>query len=77
MCKAAFHSPLPRDNYWDFVRSNIDDKLCALADMHLERHENADWTSTLYSPRGAMLIREAAAAERKAVSSLGDVVETL
>jgi hypothetical protein len=55
----------------------VRDKLRALAEMHPERPGNADWTSTLTSPRGAALVREAAAAERKGVSSLRDVVEAL
>jgi hypothetical protein len=55
----------------------IRDKLRALAEMHPERHGNEDWTSTLTSPRGAVLVRQAAAAERKGVGSLKDVVESL
>jgi hypothetical protein len=57
--------------------TEVRDKLRALAEMHPERHANADWSTTLCSPRGATLVRDAAAAERKGVSGLRDVLGTL
>ena len=55
----------------------VRNKLRALAQLHPEGPGNADWTSNLHSPGGATLVREAAAAERKGVGSLRDVLETL
>jgi hypothetical protein len=56
----------------------VRDRLAALLQMHPERPgEQVDWQSTFTSPGGAALVHEAAAAERKGVSSLRAVVESL
>jgi hypothetical protein len=58
--------------------SVVRDKLRALYEMHPGRPgDQMDWTSTFSSPGGAALVRKAAAAERKGVDSLRNVVETL
>jgi hypothetical protein len=53
------------------------DKLCALAELHPERPDGWDWTTTLGSAEGAQLVREAASAEREGVACLKQIIKAL
>jgi hypothetical protein len=69
-CDVAFDESIA---HYGLVR----DKLRALVELHPERAEGTDWTTTIASQEGAQLIREAAQAERKAVASLRQIVGAL
>ena len=68
-CDAAFDDAA---DHYALVR----DRLRALSEMHPER-EKPDWQTTFASPEGAVLVREAAAAEREGVRCLERIVAAL
>jgi hypothetical protein len=55
----------------------VRDGLKALSEMHPERGPQTDWQSSLTSPEGAALVREAAAAEREGVVFLRRIAAAL
>jgi hypothetical protein len=59
--------------YYTVVR----EKLQALSDMHPERSEGLDWTTTFVCIAGAALVREASDAERRGVAALEQILGAL
>lgn len=55
----------------------VRDRLRALAELHPKRPDAWDWTTTVASPEGAWLVREAAQAEHKGVACLKQIVHVL
>ena len=55
----------------------VGDRLRALAELHQERSEEWDWTTTFASSEGAQLVREAAQAERQGVACLRQIAGAL
>jgi hypothetical protein len=55
----------------------VRDRLRALAELHQERPEEWDWTTTFASSEGAQLVREAAQAERQGVACLQQIAGAL
>jgi hypothetical protein len=70
MCDAVFDKAV---EHYGIVR----DRLRALAELHPERPDGWDWTTTFASPEGTQLVREAAEAERKGVACLKEVARAL
>jgi hypothetical protein len=56
--------------------TTVRDKLYALSEVLSER-DDSDWGSTVSSPEGAQLVREAGVAERRGVVALSQVAEAL
>jgi hypothetical protein len=55
----------------------VRDRLKAVSEMHPERPSGWDWQSSLTSPEGAALIREAAQAEHEGITYLKQIAGAL
>jgi hypothetical protein len=69
-CDAAFDQAVA---HYALVR----DALRALSELYPERPGEWDWQTTFASPQGALLVRDAAQAEKEGVACLRQIVDTL
>jgi hypothetical protein len=80
LAEAKARLPGPCDAAFDEAAGHyttVRDKLRALAELHPERSDRTDWTTTFASSEGARLVREAAQAERKGIACLKQIAKAL